>query len=80
MAKKTVKDINVKQKKVLVRVDFNVLTKPDGTITDGGGSTAEAVEEMGLTDKMSYVSSCGGASLELLEGKVLPGVAVLPDK
>ena len=34
MAKKTVKDIDVKQKKVLVRVDFNVPTKPDGTITD----------------------------------------------
>jgi phosphoglycerate kinase len=46
----------------------------------GGGSTAEAVEEMGLTNKMSYVSTGGGASLELLQGKVLPGVAVLQDK
>jgi phosphoglycerate kinase len=46
----------------------------------GGGSTAEAVEEMGLTKKMSYVSTGGGASLELLQGKVLPGVAVLQDK
>ena len=46
----------------------------------GGGSTAEAVEEMGLTNRMSYVSTGGGASLELLQGKVLPGVAVLQDR
>jgi phosphoglycerate kinase len=46
----------------------------------GGGSTAEAVEEMGLTNRMSYVSTGGGASLELLQGKVLPGVAVLLDR
>jgi 3-phosphoglycerate kinase len=42
--------------------------------------TSEAVVEMGLADKMSYVSTGGGASLELLQGKVLPGVAVLQDK
>jgi phosphoglycerate kinase len=57
-----------------------VLANLKATTIIGGGSTAEAVEEMGLTDKMSYVSTGGGASLELLQGKMLPGVAVLLDK
>lgn len=51
----------------------------DTTTVIGGGSTAEAVSEMGVADKMSFVSTGGGASLELLQGKVLPGVAVLQD-
>jgi phosphoglycerate kinase len=56
-----------------------VLANLKATTIIGGGSTAEAVEEMGLTNRMSYVSTGGGASLELLQGKVLPGVAVLQD-
>ena len=72
--------LNLKSLQIGTNEIARIIGNQDSVVVIGGGDSAAAIEKAGCADKMTHISTGGGASLEYLEGRVLPGIECLQDK